>query len=434
MKLVCSILAAGLGAAHDPLGPGASSTWTLTDPSEVGLSASALIAATAEVGTVGTHYCLAVVKNGALVVNKNYATRFTGGRPRKMESMSAAKTVTSIVLGHAMQAGLVDLDVPLIQYGVTPLGANWSNNPNGTDFFPNVTARHLLAQASGVGRYAPGTALTYDSDNYIQHLSFLVNATASATLNMTARAFAAAFAAKLGLPSLYAWEGADPAARGDTPTAADGGAATQFSAGGDQPMTCVDMARFGQLVLNDGAWRAADGKSVAQLLSREYVAELFTPQDTKVERYADDNVCVGTDAGMMCDEYSLLATVTVNNSKLVNESACDTANSGSVRVLGLPDKSVLALGSMGKYLVVVPEENLTFVSFGSHVAKFPDCAKRAGGTWASEEGIILSAIWRALGNATRPGHGRAQPAAAALALPAARARAAPSPPGAPTGR
>ena len=303
-------------ARHDPLGPGSSSTWALTSPSEVGLSASTLTAATAEVGTIGTHYCLAVVKNGALVVDETYDTAFTGGRRRKMESMSAAKTVTSIVLGHAMQAGLVDLDVPLIQYGVTPLGANWSDNVNGTDWFPNVTARSLLAQASGVGRYAPGTALTYDSDNYIQHLSFLLNATASATLNLTAREFASAFAAKLGLPDLYAWEGADPAARGDTPTAADGGAATQFSAGGDQPMTCVDMARFGQLVLNDGAWRDTDGTSVAQLLSREYVKELFTPQDTAVNRYADDNVCVGTDAGMMCDQYSLLATVTVNNSRV----------------------------------------------------------------------------------------------------------------------
>ena len=248
----------------------------------------------------------------------------------------------------------------------------------------------------------PGTALTYDSDNYVQHLSYLLNTTASAALSLTAREYATAFASKLGLPELYSFEGTDPAQRGDTPTAADGGAATEISAGGDQPMTCENMLRFGQLLLNRGQWRGADGTSVRQLLSPDYIDALFSPQDTHVQRYNDTGVCVGTDAGAMCAQYSLLATVTTNNSALINESACSVATSGTVRVLGLPDDSLLALGSMGKYLVVVPSRNMTFVAFGSHIAKFSDCAKRPGGVWISEEGIILSAIMRGIGNATQP--------------------------------
>ena len=118
--------------AHDPLGPGASTTWPLTDPSEIGLSANALADATLAVGDVGTMMCFAIAVNGALVVDETYLeSPFTKGRKRAMESMSAAKTVTSIVMGGAMHDGLFTLDKTLASYGVVPHGANWSDNWNG---------------------------------------------------------------------------------------------------------------------------------------------------------------------------------------------------------------------------------------------------------------------------------------------------------------
>eukprot|EP00664_Eupelagonemidae_sp_cell27_P000310 gene310-4581_t len=51
-------------------------------------------------------------------------------------------------MGVAAAQGLVDLDAPLASYGVTPR-ANWSRA--GVDWWPRVTARHLLAQSSGYG-------------------------------------------------------------------------------------------------------------------------------------------------------------------------------------------------------------------------------------------------------------------------------------------
>lgn len=48
------------------------------------------------------------------------------------------------MVGTLVQRGLLDLDRPLESYGV-PRNASW--NDTGTDFWPQVTARHLLSQA-----------------------------------------------------------------------------------------------------------------------------------------------------------------------------------------------------------------------------------------------------------------------------------------------
>ena len=37
---------------------------------------------------------------------------------------------------------------------------------------------------------------------------------------------------------------------------------------------------------------------------------------------------------------------------------------------------------------------------GNNLGRFPSCSANAYGLWSNEEGIILSEIWRALGNAT----------------------------------
>ena len=77
--------------------------------------------------------------------------------------------------------GLVELDTPIINYNVTSTQCSppttcptW--NSTGVDYFPNVTLRHLLSQASGYGRVEPGSFFTYDSDAYIQYLSYVIGA------------------------------------------------------------------------------------------------------------------------------------------------------------------------------------------------------------------------------------------------------------------
>ena len=165
-------------------------------------------------------------------------------------------------------------------------------------FWPKVTARHLLSQTggcvtgetSGLPGYpecysAPGTNWTYDSEDFIGHLSLLVNATAGgvpavewATKN---------FAEVLGLGDLYKWD--------------DDG--TNFAAGGGQMMSCRQHAKVGQLLANRGAWPSSaapapggevDGgegeeesekeAAAVQLIKPELCDEVLTPQMPHVSK------------------------------------------------------------------------------------------------------------------------------------------------------
>jgi hypothetical protein len=154
--------------------------------------------------------------------------------------MSAGKTITAALMGVAVANGLFQLDTPIHTYGVKP-HANWSRGAKGPaeDFFLNLTARHLLTQTTGRGRVAPGSRLTYDSDSYIEHLSYLLNATAnnaSTNASIGGREWATNhFAKPLGIPMLYGYQQTDPGQSGDTPIIDP---VHGISAGGDQPLSC----------------------------------------------------------------------------------------------------------------------------------------------------------------------------------------------------
>lgn len=109
-----------------------------------------------------------VAKEGALIIDHKYDADGFGALHDRIETMSAGKTITAAVVGAAVQQGLFSLDVPLIEYGVSDALANW--NQTGVDFFPNLTARHLLTQTSGKGQLPPGSALTYDSDTCVRSI------------------------------------------------------------------------------------------------------------------------------------------------------------------------------------------------------------------------------------------------------------------------
>lgn len=202
--------------ADQSLGPGPL-PWSGTldeNALAVELSPQALASAADAVGKIGTSLCLAVVKSGRLVLNSSfpaaqYNLRHGGGKYEGYETMSAGKTATATLIGAAVHQGLFNINTPLAQYGVQP-HATW--NRTSVDFWPNVTAWHLLTQTSGLGIYPPGSGVTYDSDHYIQHLTYLLNATAKINrTHVSAHAWATSqFAAKLGLPHFYAYQQGDP--------------------------------------------------------------------------------------------------------------------------------------------------------------------------------------------------------------------------------
>eukprot|EP01050_Picozoa_sp_SAG11_P019248 SAG11_NODE_3035_length_2748_cov_3.895432_4_plen_359_part_00 len=81
----------------------------------------------------------------------------------------------------------------------------WLDSRTGEDYWPAVTARHLLSQTTGLGNYRPGTKFTYDSDQYIDHLAYLISKVANeSSLSWATRNYAL----PMGLPpDIFAYSG-----------------------------------------------------------------------------------------------------------------------------------------------------------------------------------------------------------------------------------
>ena len=149
-----------------------------------------------------------------------------------------------------------------------------------------MTARHLITQTTGLGNYPPGSQFTYDSDQYINHLAYLI----SKVTNESSQTWATReYALPMGLsPDIFAYDGfVDPI---------DG---NEFSPGGGQMMSCRDHARISQLLLNRGKWADDEGGSVndegingerlmerpyKQLLTESFVDEFLKPSFPKVSQ------------------------------------------------------------------------------------------------------------------------------------------------------
>jgi CubicO group peptidase (beta-lactamase class C family) len=132
------------------LGPGRG-PWQRGSPEAHGLSAEALSSAAQRVAdTVPTRDCLLVVKDGVLV-HESYPT---GGETQQYETDSLGKVFTAAVVGAAVQAGALDIDIPLTEYGLTSPTVPGAWNRSGVDFWSNVTARHLLTQVTTASPHA----------------------------------------------------------------------------------------------------------------------------------------------------------------------------------------------------------------------------------------------------------------------------------------
>jgi CubicO group peptidase (beta-lactamase class C family) len=273
-------------ASATSLGPG-SGAWKSEPPEEHGMTTAGLAAAASLVEHMAPlRHCFLVVKDGVLVQESYYGV---SKAENKYESDSLAKTATALLMMTAASKGLFDLDTPLAHYGVAPANGSWPPY-----WWPEVTARHLLTQTggcvtggnSGVAGYEqcyskPGTNWTYDSEMFIEHLSELLHK----TTNQSSKEWATKnFAAKLGVPDLYADDGdADLHHPDDLPG---------FSAGGGQMLTCRDHARFGQLLLNKGLWplnppeggNSTEAAAAEQLITPYYAGEVLRQQIPNVSK------------------------------------------------------------------------------------------------------------------------------------------------------
>ena len=118
----------------------------------------------------------------------------------------------------------------------------------------------------GLPRVPPGSHFSYDSNRYIQYLSYVLRAVTKEEPVAWATKH---FAVPLGIPKLFATDG-KPGATGPLYGKGD------ICAGGGQLYTCRQIARVGQLLVAGGVWSGPDGKPF-QLIAKAYVDQMFKP-------------------------------------------------------------------------------------------------------------------------------------------------------------
>ena len=396
-------------APHAGLGPGLG-PWTVEDPRAHGLSAPNLKLAGERLARMApVRDCFVVVRDG-VVVYDSYRTPDVHNESL-LPIDSIGKTMTALLVGHAVHLGLLDIDRPLHTY-IDPMpNVNWST------WWPNVTTRHLLSQTSGQGKYPPGTAFTYDSDQYIGHLSPLLRKISG----VSPREFATSFASKMGLPHLYDYETTPPGAL----------SADEFTIGGGQPMTCRDIARIGQLILNKGRWNSgsAGGKPV-QLISEEWASAMSAPSMPDVAASygfltynnllppSFPNCCsprwseppwtgcpgyaFGHNRNMLKGPYLGDDFMLTNRSdeKQTQDLGGRVVQKQLQLVPFAPPDIVISVGNMAKYLFTIPSRDMVVVTMGQTWGSSSACNVNLFPNY--DEAMTGTVMWEAFGDLTLP--------------------------------
>ncbi|MBC8124529.1 MAG: serine hydrolase [Candidatus Kapabacteria bacterium] len=121
------------------------SEWEKTSPTDLGWCSERIDSLVRFAGETNAK-ALIILKSGRIVVEKYYDT-FT--QDSVWYWASAGKTVTSVLVGHAQENGLVDISKPSATY----LGEGWSSCTPAQE--ANITVRHHLTMTTGLeGRVA----------------------------------------------------------------------------------------------------------------------------------------------------------------------------------------------------------------------------------------------------------------------------------------
>ncbi|KHL16349.1 CubicO group peptidase (beta-lactamase class C family) [Mumia flava] len=247
-------------SSDTPTGPPVpGSEWDRTAPADAGFDPDALARLDRRFGSQRTN-CFAVVRDGELV----HFTTFDGEAPDAMgPAFSVTKSFTSVLVGIAADQGLLDLDDRAARY--IPA---WRDTPAGAvtirDLLANVSGRHwdvetdyqeMALQARDKTAFAVG--LSQDAaPGTVWHYNNAAIQTLEAVLSAATGEEPAEYARQHLLRPLQmsrTYWGTDRA--GNTTTYAGVNA------------SCLDLARFGLMMMRDGAW------GDQQIVSADYVEE-----------------------------------------------------------------------------------------------------------------------------------------------------------------
>ncbi len=277
----CATVAAASRAAGPGRGP-----WKMSTPEAHGLSLPALDKAAAELGATGERQGLVVIRHGELVYEKYWANAWARAVPEwKNVSFSAGKSWGSTMVGRAVTLGRLNVDDLASKYHPSEISG----------LKPQTTIRHLLTMSSGgtmnmkpsskpprrlADTTPPGPGVEYEwykeaekgtppgygltippGDRFFydgapaDHLADIV---AKAVGRSSHRYMLEDVVAPLGCENFsYQPEGVD---KNDN-----------VRIGGSILVSCRDMARLGQLYLNNGRWAGE------QFIDASYIRDAITP-------------------------------------------------------------------------------------------------------------------------------------------------------------
>ena len=325
------------GAAGDESVRFPGDEWDHVDAAEAGFDPAALdsLAASAEAGGSS---CLVVTRDGA-VVDERY---FGGGAADvPAEAFSVTKSITSMLVGIAQDEGDLDTAQPaadfIPEWAGTPSadvsveellsndsGRQWSL---GLDYSELIRAPDKNAFAIGLGQdVPPGETWAYNN-SAIQTLSAVLEAaTGGSPSDLADRA-------------LF-----EPIGMDDSAMSTDAAGNTLTFMG--LQTTCLDLARFGYLMLRGGAW---DGE---QVVSADFVEQATAVSSTELNAgygylfWLNHRGRIGSPALATSGEDS----AAIADGQLVPEA---------------PEDVFWALGFNDQVVAVIPSEGIVAVRMGA---------------------------------------------------------------------
>ena len=314
-------------------------SWATVDPATAGFDPAALGRLDEAAAAAGST-CLVVTRDGA-VVDERYWQGATADSPR--EAFSVTKSVTSTLVGIAQDEGRLELDDPAADYLPEWRGTaseavtveNLVRNDSGrhwdlaTDYRDMaIGASDKTAFALALGQDAPPGDVWAYNNSAIQTLSAVLEAATGEDPVDYART------------QLF-----EPLGMADSTLTTDAaGNALTFMG---LRTTCLDLARFGYLMLRDGVW---DGE---QVVSSDYVEQATGRSSTEL------NAAYGL--LWWLNREGIIATPTLATTGIDDGSG---ARRGQL-VPDAPDDAFWALGFRNQIVAVIPSEGIVAVRMGA---------------------------------------------------------------------